>query len=279
MPYFKHNETDVYFDLYGSGPDLLFMHGLAADRRQGQQALDGLTGYRLIVVDMPGHGDSKLSPAHSLNDQVSFKAYVTVVDALTTHLGIESVIAGGISMGAGIALGLALARPDLVRALLLVRPAWLDRPARPHLGVIEDIGNWIAEAGTEAAAERLLEHPVYAAAVAENPTCAASIMGAIDRPQAVESAAVLSAMVADQPFSRMGVLRKCAIPALVVGNNADPLHPAMIAREISGALADASYFHAPPKYLEPLEHQVAVVKTIGQFLAQRLVATRALPTD
>jgi len=270
MPSFQHRGNEVHFALHGEGQDLLFLHGLAADASQSVQALADLPGYRLIVVDMPGHGRSPLSLARSLDAQVSFKAYTEIAEALLAHLGVQSVVAGGISMGAGIALSLALSRPELVTALLLVRPAWLDRPGQPQLGVIEDIGNWIGCAGAQAAAKRLRNHPVYLKALAQNPNCAASIMGAVGRAQATEAAAVLPAMVADQPFARIAALNKCTVPALVVGNNADPLHPAMIARETSGALANGEYFHAPPKYLEPQAHQAAVLDSIQTFLSKHL---------
>ena len=103
-----------------------------------------------------------------------------------------------------------------VSALLLVRPAWLDQPGRPHLNIIEDIGQAIMDNGAEGGEARLLDHPFYAAAKTENPDCAASVKGAIHRPQAVEAAGVLSALVADQPFAQMSQLGKCTVPALVV---------------------------------------------------------------
>ena len=91
----------------------------------------------------------------------------------------------------------------------------------------------------------------------------------------MEAAGVLSALVADQPFAQMSQLGKCTVPALVVGNNADPLHPALIARDISGALGNAEYFHAPPKYLEPEAHKAAIKLRIQQFLETHLQVPRA----
>jgi pimeloyl-ACP methyl ester carboxylesterase len=279
MPSFSHNVNEIHYDERGKGRSLLFLHGLAADKTQGEQALDGLSGYRLITVDMPGHGKSDLSADCDLDQQVGFNAYSDVAAALLEHLGIHSAIVGGISMGAGIALHLALSQPKRVKALLLIRPAWLDRPGRPQLTVIEDIGNWIVDGGTDAAVLQLIEHPVYKSAIRDNPACAASLIAAINRPQSKERATVLYRMVEDKPISAIGKLKKCTIPALVVGNNADPLHPAMIAREICGALANARYFHAPPKYLEPDEHKTAVIKHIEQFLNECLPETDAQLTQ
>jgi pimeloyl-ACP methyl ester carboxylesterase len=270
MAWFEHNQNEICFDIRGAGPDLLFMHGLAADKNQALQILQGLSGYRLITLDMPGHGESHLCIDCQLKDQVSFSAYAELARALLVHLQIQSAIVGGISMGAGIALRLAISEPNMIRALLLVRPAWLDQPGRPHLSIVEDVGRWIADNGISEAKKRLNEHSVYTTALAQNPNCAASIMGIIKRPQAAESALVLLTMVADRPISRMSSLRKCSVPALVVGNNADPLHPAKIARELCSALFDGQYFHAPPRYLEPQEHKTAVVKRIQQFLIKNL---------
>lgn len=275
MASFTHNGGEIHFDTAGEGPALLFMHGLTADRSQAQQCLDGLAGYRVITLDMPGHGESRLTPNLALEKQASFASYAGVAKALLAHLGITRVIAGGISMGAGLALHLALYSPGLVSALLLVRPAWLNQPGRPHLNIIEDVGQAIVDNGADGGEARLLDHPFYAAAKTENPDCAASIKGAIHRPQAVEAAGVLSALVADQPFAQMSQLGKCTVPALVVGNNADPLHPALIARDISGALGNAEYFHAPPKYLEPEAHKAAIKLRIQQFLETHLQVPRA----
>ena len=278
MACFTHNSNKIHFDVHGRGRDLLFMHGLGSDRRQAKQALEGLANHRLIIVDMPGHGESEFTQAYPLKGQAGFAPYAEIATALLAHLGVQRIIVGGISMGAGIALRLAIDEPSLVSAMLLVRPAWLDRPGRPHLNIIAEIGAWIREAGTDHAAAQLAAHPVYEAALAENPLWAASIMGAIKRPQALEAAAVLGALVADQPIARIAKLSKCTIPALVIGNNADPLHPAMIARELCGALGAGEYFHAPPKYLDPRRHSAAVVDSIARFLNQHRYGADAAMT-
>ncbi|CTQ53447.1 Lipase 3 precursor [Roseibium album] len=266
MAFFTHRDLQVSYDLQGKGQDLLFLHGLAADRHQAVATLDGLTGYRVITIDMPGHGDSALPTEPRASNHAGFDAYADVARGLLQHLGIDNAIVGGISMGAGIALNLALCEPALVRALVLVRPAWLDRPGRPHLSILEQIGDWLTSYGAEKTGLLLNSHDLFRSISAENPNCAASIKGAISRPQAVEAAAVLNDLVADQPFKRIEYLRRLTMPALVVGSNADPLHPSLIAREIQGALAQAEYFHAPPRYLVPSDHRKAVVEKISQFL-------------
>ncbi len=262
----------LHYEVSGSGPDLLFMHGLTADRRQTLDFLDRIDGFRVIAIDMPGHGDSPLNDALPLENQIGFRAYAEAASAVLKHLGVNRFIAGGISMGAGLSLRLAIDRPHQVCALLLVRPAWVDQPGRPHLGVIEDIGVWLMDGGTNLAEARLEDNEVYAEALAANPAAAASIKEAIHRPQALEAAAVLPALVADQPFSQMSALKKISQPALVIGNNADPLHPVRIARELAGGITNAEYFHAPPKYLEGAAHKSAVTAKITEFLSHHLAS-------
>ena len=47
---------------------------------------------------------------------------------------------GGISMGAAIALRIAALRPDLVSALVLARPAWLDANGPENIQPVADGG-------------------------------------------------------------------------------------------------------------------------------------------
>ena len=43
------------YGVEGAGPDVVFLHGLGADRHQAERALAGLRGYRVTTIDLPGH--------------------------------------------------------------------------------------------------------------------------------------------------------------------------------------------------------------------------------
>ncbi len=267
MALIDYNGSQLHYDVSGSGTALLFMHGLGADRQQSKGFLKNLTGFQVITLDMPGHGDSLLSDHISLKEQVSFDAYADAAVYLIEALGISSIVVGGISMGAGIALHLALSGSVDVRALLLVRPAWLARPARPQLDIISDIGEWLAGGDQIFAEAKLKQDPLYSMNLTDRPRCAASIMGAVWRTQAIETAGVYSVMVEDQPLRSMDNLGHCDVPSLVIGNDFDPLHPAIIAEEIAGAMGGARYVHLPSKYQEPKAHQEQAIEEIERFLS------------
>ena len=95
---------------------LVFLHGLGADHRQ----VEAMIVYdRLITFDLPAHGEIPLPL-----EQVSFNLMAHYVESQLAELHIDEYVIGGISMGAAVALRVALDQPDRCRGLLEVRPAW-----------------------------------------------------------------------------------------------------------------------------------------------------------
>ncbi|MDA1043871.1 MAG: alpha/beta fold hydrolase [Verrucomicrobia bacterium] len=265
MATFEHEGTNIAFDLQGEGVDFVFMHGLGADLRQTLSALSDLRGIRLICLDMPGHGETS---ARETGDEFpySFAAFADVALALLDVLSIDSAIFGGISMGAGISLHVALRAPQRVKGLVLVRPAWLSEARPPNLRIIEELGLWIEHEGLASAETKLGQHALYQRELKANPACAASIIGALTRPQALESCKVFSALVQDAPFRNMQDLQSIKQPALVVGNEGDPLHPAVLAQTLAQQLPQARYLHVAPRYLQTEQHHRALNQGVQQFL-------------
>jgi pimeloyl-ACP methyl ester carboxylesterase len=72
--------------------------------------------YRIISMDLPGHGLTGVNPA-GVYDNAS---YVGVVNDLLTKLSITKAVIGGNSMGGGVSWMFALAHPEKTEALLLV---------------------------------------------------------------------------------------------------------------------------------------------------------------
>jgi pimeloyl-ACP methyl ester carboxylesterase len=265
---YSADDLQLRYDVHGSGPDLLFMHGLAADRHQAERCIDALHGFRVITVDMPGHGMSPLSARPSLAEQVGFHAYARVAGGLLRTLGVTTAYVGGISMGAGVALTLAIGSPELVSGLLLIRPAWVNGPARPHLDLLADIGNWIADGGAEVARQRLLSDHRFVDMGSDSPMCANGLLETIQRPHVTAAPLVLPALVDDQPYESKSDLEMCTMPALVVSCDHDPLHPRWVADYLELSLPNSVAHIVPPRYLEPEDHERVVASVIQSFLDQ-----------
>lgn len=263
----KHIAVDgqaIAVELSGEGRPLVLLHGLGADRSQVRTALPPPSGFRCITPDMPGHGETPLQVG---DGEIGFDRFAALLRGVLDRLEIERAVIGGISMGAAIALRFALEAPERVAGLVLIRPSWLDGPARPHLEIVERVGHWQERLPKDA--EALLESdPEYSDLRKANPPAAASVRALLTRRQAREGARVLGAMVADRPFARLDALGGLARHALVLANAGDPLHPVYIARALAGTLAQARLQTIPSRYLAPAEHLTALRGEVGQFLDQ-----------
>lgn len=245
-----------------SGTPLVFLHGLGASRFQAQAAINDLSGLERITIDAPGHGDSAQSTVPS-----NFGAFAGSIIDLLDGLNVGRAIFGGISMGAGLALRIARDFPERVKALVLVRPAWVDKPGRPHLNIVADIGEWIASDGLEAARQRLKIDERYQHMITHLPLAAASVAKMIEGVAATGRADVLREMVDSHPLDDGSELVTIAQRALVIANEHDPLHPIKIAHELVGGLPNTKLVIAPPRYLNPVTHQNVATRAINSFIA------------
>lgn len=113
MPFATINGARLAYDLAGSGPDAVLLHAGIADRHMWDREFEDLAAdHRVLRFDMRGFGESDLPPGPmAMRDDVA---------ALMDRLGLREAALIGCSIGAGAAIDVALVRPDLVRALVLV---------------------------------------------------------------------------------------------------------------------------------------------------------------
>jgi pimeloyl-ACP methyl ester carboxylesterase len=106
------------------GRVLVLIHGSNASLHTWEPWVKALSkDYRVISLDLPGHGLTGRNPA-GVYDNAS---YVSVVDRLLTKLNVDNAVIGGNSMGGGVSWLFALTHPEKVDALLLV-----DASGQPH---------------------------------------------------------------------------------------------------------------------------------------------------
>lgn len=100
----------------GAGIPILLLHGFTGSQETWAPFQAAWSGYRLIAVDLLGHGDSDC-PA----DPERYRMPYTVRDlfALLDARAVDPAVVLGYSLGGRIALRLALAAPARVRALIL----------------------------------------------------------------------------------------------------------------------------------------------------------------
>ncbi|MCB1005455.1 MAG: alpha/beta hydrolase [Acidimicrobiales bacterium] len=117
MESFEAGGIAVAYDEQGDGPAVLFLHNGGTSSTIWRRQVAALSDrYRTIAVDLPGFG------AAPHRGRATLAAQVTVLSELLDELGVTDVVAVGNCMGSNMACGLADARPDVVRGLVLCNP-------------------------------------------------------------------------------------------------------------------------------------------------------------
>jgi pimeloyl-ACP methyl ester carboxylesterase len=245
---------------------VLLLHGLGGDCAQPWALLDRGPGLRRIAPDLRAHGATGyIGP----DDAFSFDGLADDVVALLDRLSVAGpVIAAGVSMGAGIALNLALRYPDRVTALTLVRPAWLDRPLPPNLTAYPRIAELLRRYGPAEGLARFEASDYFCAVQAESASGAASLRGQFTAPFAVERAVRLDRMPRSAPVGEVAALRQVQVPALVVGAPRDPVHPLALAEATAAALPDASLRVVMARDEDPARQLAQIASEIARFVAR-----------
>ena len=115
MPFIERNGALLYYETHGTGPALVFAHGLGGGHLSWWQQVPHFRDrYTCVVFDHRGFGLSG-EAAHAPGPD----AYVDDLATLIAHLGVPDVRLVAQSMGGWTCLGYALRHPERVRALVL----------------------------------------------------------------------------------------------------------------------------------------------------------------
>lgn len=110
------NGIGIEYDIRGTGPALLFIHGLGSCKEDWEAQHDPFTqDYRVISFDLRGHGASD-KPA----GPYSIAQFADDAAGLLRGMGIDAAHVVGISLGGAVAFQLALDHPALVKSLTVV---------------------------------------------------------------------------------------------------------------------------------------------------------------
>lgn len=116
MPTARIDDLDVYHEVRGSGPPVLFIGGTGGDLRTKPNVFDGplARSFTVAAFDQRGLGrTSKPDLPATMAD------YAADAAGLLQHLGWDRTLVVGVSFGGMVAQELAIRRPDLVDRLVL----------------------------------------------------------------------------------------------------------------------------------------------------------------
>ncbi|ENX63832.1 MULTISPECIES: alpha/beta fold hydrolase [Acinetobacter] len=160
----SNNRIAHYFE-QGEGEPLVLIHGVGMQAAAWYPQIDFFSKhYRVISVDMPGHGQST-----KLADGAPLKAFVDWTIEFITALNLGAVNLAGHSMGSLITTGVSATRPDLIKRMAVLngvykrtaiaRDAVVHRAEElktGHIDIETPLQRWFGESEAEQiAAERV----------------------------------------------------------------------------------------------------------------------------
>ncbi|MEO7036260.1 MAG: alpha/beta hydrolase [Polyangiaceae bacterium] len=234
MPYTLVRGVRLYFEEHGSGPCLIAAHGMlgsVATASVVNAARLAANGLRVIAYDARGHGLSEYSER---SEDYSWAALAQDLHELMNALGIERAAVCGTSMGAGVALLLALTRPARVERLILRSPPPFGEdllPARRQMGSLAAMYRYLGVQLTASIVSLLSGNAEQARAVAAQRR--AALIPAI-RGLLFDGAQI--------PIDR---LQEIQAPTLIFGHPGDAMHPLRSAELLRARLTGASLQVAP----------------------------------
>ncbi len=131
MPKKRVGDINLYYEMTGQGPPLLFLHGLGSSTRDWAAQVDCFApDYQVITVDVRGHGQSDKPPG-----PYSVSLLAADIAGLLKALQIGTVHLVGLSMGGMIAFQLAVDAPQLLESITIVNigPELIARTAKEKI--------------------------------------------------------------------------------------------------------------------------------------------------
>jgi pimeloyl-ACP methyl ester carboxylesterase len=214
------NGLNMYYEIHGTGKPLVLLHGaLSATDTSFGKLLPSLARTRQIIsIEQQAHGHTA-----DVDRPLTIKQMEDDTVALLRHLNIENADFFGYSMGAGIALYIAIYHPDLVRKLVVASVTYNNSGFRP--GLLAGMENLKPEnlAGTPWQEEY--------ARIAPNPK---------NWPTLVEKVKQLNLHISDLPAK---AIQSIKAPTLVIKGDSDivrPEHVVEMFRLLGGVPEDIS---------------------------------------
>ncbi|HXJ35572.1 MAG TPA: alpha/beta hydrolase [Candidatus Eisenbacteria bacterium] len=119
---FRYQGYTLGYEVHGDGErTIVLTNGLLLDAGVNRQLARSLAarGFRVVLLDLLGHGRSD-KPHHA--SQHRMDRYARQVVGVLDELGVERAVVGGVSLGANVALHVAVQAPDRVAALIVEMP-------------------------------------------------------------------------------------------------------------------------------------------------------------
>ena len=240
---FRHEGHRLaYSDYGGKGRTLVLLPGLLTPRRMHEPLATRLSdsGIRVVTLDFLGHGESDRPYDPTL---YSVPKFADQSLALLDHLGLDTCIVGGTSLGANVTLEVAARHPERLKGMILEMPV-LDNAILASIMAFAPLLIGLELGGNSA---RLLARGIGKVPRVALPFYPGLLLEILSQDPSA-CAAVVKGLFFDRVAPPSNIRKTIRTKALVVGHHRDPIHPfadaGMLVKELPNAtsLEAASIF-------------------------------------
>lgn len=253
----------------GDGPPVLLVHGLGGVAANWVPLMARLEGFRLVAVDRPGNG---------LSDGFDFRGVdprhhgVEMLTSVLDALEVERATIVGSSIGALMAMWLALERPDRVERLVLFAPPLVLNAGAPlfiRLMGIPFLARRVFRSPSPASVDSAFRHMGHPAG-ALSADLTDLLMAAQGLPGFSSGFASLAAAATSLVSKRVGLTageaRRIEPPALVVVGTNDTHVPRPVAVELARLMPNGSFEVAGTGHLPWLDDPARCADLVTEFV-------------
>lgn len=240
------------------GPPVVLLHAIATNSSMWSAQIPVWASvFRLICIDLPGHGDSP-----EVEGELDLAGYADCVRGVLDALRIDDASLVGLSFGGMVAQAFALRYPERVRALVLAHTS--ARTVEAVKGIWEGRVAQFEKEGMAAQVTPTLERWFTRAFAESSPLTLAWLARQILR---TTNKGYVSAIRAIQGLDHLDRLGAIKAPTLVVAGAADSAVPPAAAALIAEKLGDARMMVLEgAAHLGNLEKPVEFTEAVGAFL-------------
>ena len=251
------NGTRLYYEMTGSGPHVVLLHGGNLDSRMWDDQVPFLAkSFTVTRYDIRPYGRSA----------VTEKGFSSVDDlaALMQFLGISRASLVGLSLGGRIAIDFALTHPDHVDKLVLMGPGLTGFPFNQKDEAVQAMIARAKEGDARGAMELWLQHPMMAPAMARQALAARIRPIAMDNARIWTNLAVGERVPNPPAITRLGEIRA---PTLLIVGERDVPDIQQIVKLLAAGVRGARTEVVPgAAHMPNMEDPALVNRLLGEFL-------------